>query len=217
MKLPHAPSLPGFTPGTRLMTEHGERRVETLCPGDLLMTRDAGLQPLLATVTRTLAADRDNAPIAVTNALFSNAKRTLLVSPTQSLLVENWRAEMLFGQRQVLVQARHMIDGDRAFDLPRSGVMYVHLILPAHHLLVSEGVPVESLLMADTTPAILSIGCEPSLGENIHHLASKHAAHRPVRRHLTQAEASALISANGDTFPRRPRRKMAPVTKLTLI
>ena len=60
----------GLCAGANLRTPCGERRVEFLRKGDLIVTRDAGLQPVRLIWTRTvtaaeIAADPSLAPIVV--------------------------------------------------------------------------------------------------------------------------------------------------------
>ncbi len=47
------PQACGFALGTLILTPHGPEFVENLAPGDLVMTQDAGAQPLTR-VTRTI-------------------------------------------------------------------------------------------------------------------------------------------------------------------
>lgn len=48
--------IPGFVAGTRIAVPGGERPVETLRPGDLVLTRDHGPQPARRTGARHVAA-----------------------------------------------------------------------------------------------------------------------------------------------------------------
>ncbi|MGX9349886.1 Hint domain-containing protein [Shimia sp. W99] len=209
-----------FTPGTRILTEHGERNVETLRAGDLVMTKDDGLQPIRWIGNRTVPADGKFAPVAVTSAMLPDAKRTLLVSPQHRFLISGWRAEMLFGEAEVLVSATHMDDGERAFRLPRSHVTYVHVMLDRHQIIYAEGVETESFHAADTGVAGLGEDERESMFETFPHLRENLNAYGPTaRRCLKKHEADALLASNGGVAPRLPRRRATPQRgpELTLI
>jgi hypothetical protein len=71
----------------------------------------------------------------------------LTLSPQHRLLVSGWRAELLFGDPEVLVPALAFV-GDRAeqlSDLP-DGVVYLHLLFDRHEIIRAEGADAESLL-----------------------------------------------------------------------
>ena len=61
------------------------------------------------------------------------------------MLVTGPRAELLFGEGEVLVAARHLVDGRRVRVDPCEAVTYVHLLFDEHEIVWSEGAPSESL------------------------------------------------------------------------
>ena len=145
---------PCFTPGTLIDTPDGTRRIETLQPGDLVLTRDHGPQPL-RWIGRTrltaadLAAKPQHRPVCIEAGALGQElpQRPLTLSPQHRLLFSGWRAELLFGEVEVLVPALALV-GDRAgrvTDLP-DGVVYLHLLFDHHEIIRAEGAEVESLL-----------------------------------------------------------------------
>ncbi|MCP1170321.1 Hint domain-containing protein, partial [Limimaricola sp. ASW11-118] len=71
----------GLPAGTRIATPLGERAVETLRPGDLVLTRDHGFQPLLRLeVGRSEAVD---APLQLMPAALPGLERALRLPPRQ--------------------------------------------------------------------------------------------------------------------------------------
>ena len=54
---------PCFTPGTVIETETGPRLIETLAPGDRVLTRDRGMQPVLWIGRRTMPGTGAFAPV----------------------------------------------------------------------------------------------------------------------------------------------------------
>jgi len=145
---------PCFTLGTLIDTPAGPRRIETLVPGDLVLTRDHGPQPLRwIGKTRLTAADLRAAPhhrpVRISAGALGDGLplRPLTLSPQHRLLISGWRAELLFGEVEVLVPALALV-GDRAArvtDLPE-GVVYLHLLFDHHEVISAEGAEVESLL-----------------------------------------------------------------------
>ena len=98
----NATSVPCFVAGTLIATPDGDRRVEAMSPGDLVMTKDEGAQPLRWIGSRSVTATGDFAPIHI-RANTLGQHRDLLVSPLHRVLIKDSLAELLFGEAEVLV------------------------------------------------------------------------------------------------------------------
>ncbi|MBL4807975.1 MAG: Hint domain-containing protein, partial [Rhodobacteraceae bacterium] len=133
-----------FTAGTNVTTISGERAVETLEVGDLVMTQDHGAQEIRWIGIRTMPATRDLAPIVITKGTLGNA-RDLTVSPSHRMLISGMRVQMLFNAPEMLVAAKDLIDGDRVYRKSGGMVTYVHLAFDQHEIIFAEGAPTESL------------------------------------------------------------------------
>lgn len=134
-----------FVTGTRIATPDGPRRIETLAIGDPVLTRDAGAQPILWIGQRTSVADGDHAPVRIGKGALGN-RADLLVSPQHRMLIDGWRAELFFGQDEVLVAAKHLVAGNDLINVqPQPTVDYMHLLLDGHQVIWAEGTPCESL------------------------------------------------------------------------
>ncbi|MHA6264770.1 Hint domain-containing protein [Arenibacterium sp. CAU 1754] len=132
-----------FARGTFIETEQGPRAIETLRAGDLIVTRDHGLQPLRWTGSRTVAATGDFAPIRLRKDALDN-KRDLIVSPQHRMLITGWRAEILFGETEVLAAAKHLVN-DRDISCQEGGMVeYFHLMFDRHEVIFAEDAPTES-------------------------------------------------------------------------
>ncbi|MDP4033888.1 MAG: Hint domain-containing protein [Pseudorhodobacter sp.] len=140
---------PCFVAGTMILTPEGERAVETLAPGDMVMTLDHGAQVLRWIGSRSVAGMGRFAPIRFAPGALGNA-RALLVSPQHRMLLSGWRAELLFGCGEVLAAARHLVDGDRVHVQPMASVRYVHLLFDRHEIVEAEGVASESFHPGDS-------------------------------------------------------------------
>jgi len=132
----------GFVAGTRISTLAGLRRVETLKAGDMVETQDAGAQPILRIERMRLPALRAQAPIRFA-AGAHGAEREVLVAPNQRVLVRDPVLEVLFGEAEVLVAARTLVDGEMVSRVPGGAVDYVRIVFDASHMIFAEGMAVE--------------------------------------------------------------------------
>lgn len=138
-----AAGIPCFAAGTLIDTPWGVARVEDLEVGEYVVTRDRGALPVRWTGGRTVAATGELAPIVITAGRFG-ATRDLVVSPQHRVLVEGPFAELLFGEPEVLVPAKHLVDGDTVYRREGGTVTYVHLLFDGHELVTSNGAVTES-------------------------------------------------------------------------
>ena len=134
---------PCFTRGTLIATPDGDKRIEDLKPGDLVLTLDHGPQPLLLVSRNTFPATGRNAPVQIRKGALGNDK-DLLVSQQHRMLISDWRAEMYFGVEQVLVAAKHLCNGDTIFVAQGEEVEYFHLLFDRHQIVWAAGIPSES-------------------------------------------------------------------------
>ncbi|QYX55901.1 Hint domain-containing protein [Roseovarius sp. SCSIO 43702] len=141
-----------FTPGTMIDTPDGARAVETLEPGDLVLTRDHGAQVLRARPERWLSPEELAArprlrPVRIGRGSLGAGlpRRDLLVSPQHRMMVASHVARRLIGTGEVLVPACRLagLPGIEV-ELAPDGVTYTHLVLDRHEIVAAEGAPTES-------------------------------------------------------------------------
>lgn len=147
-------AIPCFVRGTMILTQDGEKAVEDLVPGDLIETRDNGAQPIRWIGSRTIAAEGRFAPIAIEAGTFGLHRR-LVVSPQHRVMLTHWMAELMFGEDEVLVAAKDLVNECsvrvlRPEDLPNGEVEYFHLLFDKHQIIWSEGLATESFLPGPT-------------------------------------------------------------------
>lgn len=139
-----------FAKGTLIDTPRGPVFVETLRPGDLVRTLDHGPQPIRWIGTRRCAGTGARAPVRIKAGALGNL-RTLYVSQNHRMLVAGPAAELLFGQAEVLVAAKHLVNDDSIRIVPRGEVDYVHFLFDDHQIVFAEGCPAESLYPGSQT------------------------------------------------------------------
>ena len=136
-------TVPCFARGTRILTPEGLRPVEDLCPGDLVLTRDQGAQPLRWIGARSVPARGAMAPVHLAAGALG-AHGALTLSPQHRILLREPRAELLFGVSEVLVAAKDLVDGDQIIRQEVEEITYLHLLFDRHQVIWSEGLATES-------------------------------------------------------------------------
>lgn len=134
---------PCFTPGTLILTPTGARPVEQLSVGDRVITRDHGAQRIRWIGRRRMPGRGRFAPIRFMAGALGNT-RAMRVSPQHRMLVQGWRAELFFGTEEVLVAAKHLVNGDTIHIDPSDTVEYIHLLFDRHEIIYAEDCPSES-------------------------------------------------------------------------
>jgi hypothetical protein len=144
-----------FTHGTLIDTPEGPRLIEALRAGDLVTTLDNGSQPLRWTGSRRVTREEllacpELRPILFEAGALGNS-RPLLVSPQHRMLLNDWRAEVYFGEDHVLIAAKALVN-DRTIRqvLPEGPVTYCHLLFDRHEVILSEGALSESFHPGET-------------------------------------------------------------------
>jgi hypothetical protein len=132
-----------FTCGTLIDTATGPRAIETLTPGTLIRTADHGLQPLRAVLSRDVPGDGRHAPVLFRAGALGNT-RDMRTSPAHRMMITDWRAELLFGEGEVLVTARALQNDRTITRAPCDRVTYVHLLMDQHEIVFAEGIATES-------------------------------------------------------------------------
>ncbi len=132
-----------FARGTQISTNRGEVAIEDLEIGDMVNTMDNGLQPIRWIGKRTVPATGKLAPIVFKAGALGNT-RDLRVSPQHRMLVNDWRAETLFGEFEVLSAAKHFVNGDTIYVDEGGEVEYFHILFDTHEIVFAEGAASES-------------------------------------------------------------------------
>lgn len=140
-KFPKPP--PCFARGTLIETAKGLVPVETLGPGDMLVTHDDGLQPVVWAGSSVVSGLEEHMPVLIRAGALGN-HRDMRVSPQHNVLIRGWRAELHFGEPEVLVAAKHLVNGSTILREPARAVSYHHVLLERHGLVMSEGSWTES-------------------------------------------------------------------------
>ena len=134
--------VPCYCAGTQIDTEEGPVRVEALRAGDRVLSAFGGSVPVVwvghirLDLTRHPRA-RELMPVRVRAGAFGDGlpRRDLLLSPEHAIYVDD-----------VLVPVRHLVNNRSVHREYVDTVAYFHVEVPAHDVLLAEGLPAESYL-----------------------------------------------------------------------
>jgi hypothetical protein len=141
-----------FTAGTRIAALGGEMAIEDIAKGTKILTRDHGYQTVVWTGSREmnlaeLVKNPDLRPVRIAaGALGPNRpQRDMMVSPKHRILFIGPRAEILFGEAEVLILATHLVGQPgitRA--VPVSDIASHYILFEEHELVMGDGIWSES-------------------------------------------------------------------------
>ena len=138
-------SLACFRVGTRIRTARGDVAVEALRIGDAVAATDGSrFVPIIWIGQRTVDCERHPNPklvwpVRICVDAFGPGlpHRELFLSPDHAVFVDD-----------VLVPIKHLINGSTIVQVPTARVIYYHVELSDHDVLLAEGLPVETYLAA---------------------------------------------------------------------
>ncbi|KCV83193.1 hypothetical protein ATO10_00490 [Actibacterium atlanticum] len=140
-----------FTRGTLITLADGSQRaIENLAPGDKILTRDHGPQPVRWVGHRTVRAVGAHAPVVIPKGVLAN-ESDLIVSQHQRLFIYRQGRRGLGETAEILVKARDLVDDDQVYIRGGGFVEYFHVVFDRHEIIYAEYIPTESLLINDAS------------------------------------------------------------------
>lgn len=149
-----------LTRGTRVETADGPRPVESLKPGDSIITADGSAQPLQLLLSRALTKtdmmrNPNFVPVRISAGALGHGlpQRDLTVSQEHRMLLSSHTVQLLTGSDSALIAAKNMTSLPGVFlDHSAFQVEYFHLVFENHEIIYAEGAETESLLLS---PSVL--------------------------------------------------------------
>jgi collagen type I alpha len=208
-----------FAAGTLIETERGPIAAERLTPTDRVRSAFGGHVPVVWVGTRTFDCRRhlkpwDVLPIRIAAGAFGPGQpaRDLRLSPDHAVFVDG-----------VLMPIRYLLNGRTVRQEPAGRITYVHVELPAHDVLLAEGLPCESYLDTGNRGAFAnapgpidahpdfaravwqSSACADLVTEGPRLAQARRAlrAHAAALGHATTTDPALLILASGRSLPTR--------------
>lgn len=127
----------GLVAGSIVLSANGEVPVETLAPGDGVITRNAGMVPVR---TVECAHITEEAVGVKADALGPGRPAQNVILPaSQPVLVRDWRAKLLHGAAQAVMPVGCLIDEEFITALGRRPISLVRLGFDAPYVIYVDG------------------------------------------------------------------------------
>ncbi len=154
-----------FSRGTHItMASGAQTKIEDLQIGDRVLTRDDGPQKVRWIGKSTVRAVGEFAPILIHAGALHN-ENDLLVSPDHRLFFYQRSDALGAGRAELLVKARHLINGTTVTVQEGGFVDYFQLLFDSHQIIYAEGIAAETLLVDTRTKSALPADLDDSLAE----------------------------------------------------
>ena len=161
----HQAQLPlGLATGANVRTPCGPRRVENLRPGDLVVTRKDGLQPIRMIWKRTiaateLAADPSLAPVVISPRAIGPMmpQQELRIASSHGILLPGYRVEGVKDADVCMIRARDFAAQSEEAWIDRTNreTNFYNLVFDDHQIFAANGLPVESFLPSPMSVSVL--------------------------------------------------------------
>ena len=187
-----------FSDDTQIDTPTGSRLITDLAQGDLVLTKDAGPQAIKIIADTTITAPSvDMLPIVIrANAIAPGVPASdLTVSPQHRVLLDSWKAQVMFGEDELLVPAKALINDTTILrSMARPSVRYIHLGLETHQLVMSNGIATETLHAGDISKVGISDQSREELFRVFPDLRTMPSAWGPVARPSVSVKEGRLLA-----------------------
>lgn len=202
-----------FCSGTAILTPTGYRRVEDLRIGDKVINdRGEAVAVIWAgrstTTRRDMLADPSRRPVRIAaNAIAQGVPHAdLYVSAQHRMVLEHWWAELLFGEPRVMVAAAHLVGTMAEWATPDEDVIYHHILLEKHDIVVANGAASESFQPSRRSYGGISADMRNTLDAALPQERLNACFHRPdAMPTLKRHEAQVLLERMGARRPDRGR------------
>lgn len=183
-----------FTRGTHITMANGaQTRIEDLQVGDRVLTRDEGPQEIRWIGQNTVRAVGEYAPIVITAGTLHN-EHDLIVSPEHRLFIYQRFDALGAGRSELLVRARHLVNGTTVYRQNGGFVDYFQLLFDSHQIIYAEGIAAETLLVDPRTRPALPVDLAETLSTSLQTHGSKpHLAYEVKESLLDRPDAAELL------------------------
>ncbi len=191
-----------FTSGTSILTPTGPKLIDSLAVGDLVLTKDNGIQAIRWIGKKYLSRSELQAaphlrPVTIKKDAYGAGvpNRDVSFSPQHRILYSDPAASLAFGSRDVLVPAKGLIDGENAVSSALQDVEYIHILFDQHEIVFADGLASESFQPGQMGAKAIGEDACAELFELFPQLQYGLEAYGPsARRCLTVTETQSIVT-----------------------
>ena len=190
--------LTGLCGDTNVRTPLGARHVDILHPGDMVVTRHNGLQPVRMiwswTVTAAEMRERPElAPIRLKPRAIGPMmpQRDLRIAYGHRALIPGYRISGVSDEQPCLMRvgALAMASDEAYTDMSAESVTYYNLVFDNQEVFCAEGLPVESFRPSPKAIASMDVAAREELMELFPHISPKRCAYPGLKHPTAQGRA----------------------------
>ena len=149
-----------FCADTMIATPFGQKMIQTLKTGDMVMTLQTGAQRIEWIGVSQFNLRGQQVPIRLEAGALGAGRPShpLRLSPQHRVLLHSRIAKRMFGRAEVFVSAKHLLGLDGiSTDTTCRGVQYWHILCCEHSVLLANNLPAESLFPGPMARASLPL------------------------------------------------------------
>jgi Ca2+-binding RTX toxin-like protein len=150
--------VPCFTADTRIKTPRGEVPAAEIKVGDLVLTRDSGMQVVRWVGKRRLTASELRAvphlaPVIIEKGALGCdlPERDMTLSPQHRVLMSSAKTQLYFGEDEVFVAAANLLCMPGVRQSSAEDVVYIHIMFDRHEVICGDGAWSESFQPGDSS------------------------------------------------------------------
>ncbi|WP_367946747.1 Hint domain-containing protein [Roseovarius sp. EL26] len=185
-------SCVSFARDTKITLASGAQKlIQDLTVGDHVLTRYDGVQPIRWIGQSTVRALGEFAPVRIKAGVLHNTN-DLIVSPDHRLFIYQRSDAIGAGRSEVLVRARHLVNGSTVVQQDGGFVEYFQLVFDQHQIIYAEGIAAETLMINSQTRAALPTELDQTFPGVLHEHRPHHDFEIP-KELLNHADAANLL------------------------
>lgn len=132
----------GVLKDAAIITTRGQRKVQDIRPGELVVTRSGGVVPVDRIEQQSLVA---KAIYVIAGSIgHRNMRRDTVLAAGQPVLIRDWRARALGGKSELILHAKHLVDGEYVRNIGLQAMTVYRIHFASQQVFYADGMELGS-------------------------------------------------------------------------